>query len=139
MNLLIEAAESGVFPIGFPSPTGYGDLLRQNGNQTKKYNTSLRWRKDKFAASLSAYYLSNFIQTSLGTREGQKWVIPSMTTYNTNFTYYADLFDTETRFRLGINNLTNARAPLADRYFGFFADAHRDYGRYFYVDIRMDF
>ena len=139
MNLLIEAAESGVFPIGFPSPTGYGDLLRQNGNQTKKYNTSLRWRKDKFAASLSAYYLSNFIQTSLGTREGQKWVIPSMTTYNTNFPYYADLFDTETRFRLGINNLTNARAPLADRYFGFFADAHRDYGRYFYVDIRMDF
>jgi len=139
MNALIEASESGVFPAGFPTPTGYGDLLRQDGNQTTKYNASLRWRKDNVGASFSAYYLGDFVQTSLGTREGQKWVIPSRTTYSSYFDYHADMFDTDTRFRFGINNMFDERAPLADRYFGFFADAHRDYGRYFYVDVRMNF
>jgi len=139
MQTLIDSAESGVFPAGFPMPSGYGDLLRQNGNQTTKYNTSLRWRRDNLGVGVSAYYLSSFIQTSLGVREGQKWVIPSMTRYNSYFDYYADMFDTSTRFRFGINNMFDERAPLADRYFGYFADAHRDLGRYFYIDVRMRF
>jgi iron complex outermembrane receptor protein len=136
---LIDAAESGVFPEGFPTPSGFDDLIRQDGNQTKKYTANLRWRMDHFGAGLSGYYLGDFIQTSLGERQGQKWVIPSMTTFNAYFDYYADLFDTETRFRFGINNVSNERAPLADRYFNFFSDAHRDYGRSFYIDINMDF
>jgi outer membrane receptor protein involved in Fe transport len=139
MDSLIEAGDSGVFPAGFPTPTGYGDLRRQDGNQTKKYSANLRWRLDDFGAGLSASYLGDFVQTSLGIREGQKFVIPSMTTVNGYFDYYADLFETDTRFRLGIRNLTDERAPLADRYFGYFADAHRDLGRYYYVDIRMGF
>ncbi len=138
-TVLFEAADSGVFPGGFPLPSGFGDLLRENGNQTTKYNASLRWRKSDFGAGLSAYHLSNFIQTSLGVREGQKWVIPSMTTFNTYFDYYARPFDTRTRFRFGIINLTNARAPLADRNYGYYSRAHRDLGRHFYVDIRMGF
>jgi len=136
---LIDAAESGVFPEGFPTPTGFGDLLRENGNQTTKYNTSLRWSRDNFGAGLSAYYLSSFIETGPGVRQGQKWVIPSMTTYNGYVDYFAGLFDTQTRFRFGINNLFDERAPLADENFGYFPDAHRDYGRYYYVDVRMDF
>jgi outer membrane receptor protein involved in Fe transport len=139
LNSLIEAAESGVFPEGFPTPAGYGDLLRQDGNQEEKYTANLRWRMDRFGAGLSGYYLGDFVQTSLGVREGKEWVIPSMTTFNGYFDYRADLFETETRFRFGINNLTDERAPLADRYFGYFADAHRDLGRYYYIDIRMDF
>jgi len=134
---LIDAGESGVFPETFSTPTGFGDLLRQNGNQETKYNASLSWRKDAVAARLSAYRLSNFYQSSLGTQDGRRWVIPSMTTYNASFDYGVDLFDTDTRFRFGINNLTDERAPLADKYFSFWADAHRDYGRYYYVDIRM--
>jgi outer membrane receptor protein involved in Fe transport len=138
-QVLIEASETGVFPASFPAPRGFDDLLRQDGNQTTKYNASLRWRRDAFGASLSAYYLSDFIQTSLGVRDGQKWVIPSMTTYNASFDYRVDMWSTDTRFRFGINNLFDERAPLADRFFGYFADAHRDLGRYFYVDVRMGF
>jgi len=134
---LIDAGESGVFPEAFPTPTGFGDLLRQNGNQESKYNASLSWRKDAVAARLSAYYLSDFYQSSLGTQDGQRWVIPSMTTYNASFDYGVDLFDTDTRFRIGVNNLSDERAPLADKYFSYWADAHRDLGRYYYVDIRM--
>lgn len=134
---LIDAGESGVFPETFSTPTGFGDLLRQDGNQETKYNASLSWRKDAVAARLSAYYLSDFYQSSLGILDEQRWVIPSMTTYNASFDYGVDLFDTDTRFRFGINNLTDERAPLADKYFGFWADAHRDYGRYYYVDVRI--
>jgi outer membrane receptor for ferrienterochelin and colicin len=136
---LIEAAESGVFPEGFPTPAGFGDLLRQDGNQEEKYNASLTWSKEDFGARVSGYYLSDFVQTSLGVREGQEWVVPSMTTYNASFDYHFEPFDTETRVRLGVNNFTDERAPLADRYFGYFADAHRDLGRYWYLDLRMDF
>jgi hypothetical protein len=134
---LIDAGESGVFPETFATPTGFGDLRREDGNQESKYNASLSWRKDAVGASVSAYYLSDFYQSSLGMRDGQRWVIPSMTTYNASFDYGADLFDTDMRFRIGVNNLSDERAPLADRYFSYFADAHRDLGRYYYVDIRM--
>ena len=136
---LIDAAESGVFPEGFPSPRGFGDLIRLDGNQEEKYNASLAWRKGDFGARVSGYYLSDFVQSSLGVREGQEWVIPSMTTYNASFDYRFDAFDTDTRLRLGVNNFTDERAPLADRYFGYFADAHRDLGRYWYLDARVNF
>lgn len=138
-QVLIEASEAGVFPSTFPAPRGFDDLLRQDGNQTTKYNSSLRWRKDRYGVNLSAYYLSSFIQTSLGEREEQLWKVPSMTTFNVSFDYRVDLWSADSRFRLGINNFTDERAPLADRYFGYFADAHRDLGRYFYVDLRMGF
>jgi outer membrane receptor protein involved in Fe transport len=138
-QVLIDASEAGVFPDTFPTPRGFDDLLRQDGNQTTKYNAYLAWRNESFGARISAYYLSSFIQTSLGVRDDQKWVVPSMTTYNVSFDYYADLWSTDTRFRLGINNMFDERAPLADRYFGYFADAHRDLGRYFYVDVRVGF
>ena len=55
------------------------------------------------------------------------------------FDYHFDMGETGARFRLGVKNLTDERAPLADRYFGYFADAHSDYGRYMYVDLRMSF
>ena len=138
-QVLIEASENGTFPPTFPAPRGFDDLLRQDGNQTNKYNASLRWRKEHFGVNLSYYYLSSFIQTSLGEREDQRWKIPSMTTWNVSFDYNFDLWSTDSRFRFGINNFTDERAPLADRYFGYFADAHRDLGRYFYVDLRMGF
>ena len=80
-----------------------------------------------------------FVDTGVGVRGGEKWVVPSMTTYNVSFDYRFDLWSTNSRIRLGINNFTDERAPLADRYFGYFADAHRDLGRYFYLDLRMGF
>ncbi len=62
-----------------------------------------------------------------------------MTTYNATVDYRFDISDIDTRVRLGVNNFTDERAPLADESFGFFKDAHRDWGRYYYVDFRMNF
>jgi iron complex outermembrane receptor protein len=136
--LLIQAGEAGILPPGF-FPEGFSDLMRQDGNQSNKYNFSLAWRKDAWGANVSAFYLSSFIQTSLTLSDGTRWVIPSMTTYNASVDYRFDMWKSESRVRFGINNFTNERAPLADRYFSYFGDAHSDMGRYFYVDLRMGF
>ncbi|MGB5488727.1 MAG: TonB-dependent receptor [Lysobacterales bacterium] len=136
--LLIQAGEAGILPPGF-FPEGFSDLIRQDGNQANKYNFRFAWRKDAWGANVSAFYLSSFIQTSLTLSDGTRYVIPSMTTWNANVDYRFDMWKSDTRLRFGINNFTNERAPLADRSFGYFADAHRDMGRYFYIDLRMGF
>jgi outer membrane receptor protein involved in Fe transport len=62
-----------------------------------------------------------------------------MTTYNASVDYGFDAFGSRTRIRLGVNNLTDERAPLCDCRFGYWSDAHRDTGRYVYLDARMRF
>jgi iron complex outermembrane receptor protein len=142
--LLIQAGQEGILPPGF-YPEGFADLIRQNGNQANKYNFSLNWRKNDWGANLSAFYLSSFIDTDLTLIPGEscidvcRYVIPSMTTFNASLDYRFDLWKSKTRLRLGINNFTDERAPLADDYFGYFADAHSDLGRYYYIDLRMGF
>jgi outer membrane receptor protein involved in Fe transport len=43
------------------------------------------------------------------------------------------------RLRFAVKNLEDERAPLADRYYGYYADAHQDYGRNYYLDLRVTF
>ena len=71
--------------------------------------------------------------------EVEHFKIPAMTTYNAKIDYSFDISDVETRVRLGLNNFTDERAPIADESFGFFKDAHRDWGRYYYLDVKLKF
>ena len=71
-------------------------------------------------------------------------VINDFGTYDFNFTYeygssyYSfDIGDVDMRARLGINNFTDERAPISDSSYGFYQDVHRDYGRYYYIDLRI--
>lgn len=137
-GMLVAAQASGELPANIPVD-GFADLLGRDGNQEERHRASLTWRKGDFGASLSGYQVGSFYQSSLTLSDGTRYVIPSMTTYDATFDYRFDMGDTGARFRLGVKNLTDERAPLADRYFGYFADAHSDYGRYMYVDLRMSF
>jgi len=51
--------------------------------------------------------------------------------------YRFNLKNSAARIRFAVKNLADERAPTADRYYGFFADAHQDLGRNFYVDFRV--
>lgn len=62
-----------------------------------------------------------------------------MTTWSGRVDYAFDIGDIDTRVRLGINNIADERAPLADSSYGFFQDARRDWGRYWYLDVRLQF
>ena len=140
---LVAAKADGILPPDIPIE-GFADLIRKDGNQEYKQTMLARWRLEQWRASISRSSLSDFYQDSLtlddGTPDGMKYVIPEMTTWNMTVDYrLRDVMAKRTRIRLGIRNIFNERAPLADRYFGYFSDAHRDAGRYQYLDIRMTF
>nr|WP_297347926.1 TonB-dependent receptor [uncultured Glaciecola sp.] len=136
--VLVQAQENGLIPASYPV-AGFADLIGQDGNQEKRHSARVSWRKDAFGASLSGNKIGSFYQSSLTLEDGTRYIIPSMTTYNATFDYRLDINEVDTRVRFGVRNLTNERAPLADRYFGFFSDAHRDYGRSYYLDVRAKF
>ncbi len=136
---LVAAVADGTIPVSFPVD-GFADLIGRDGNQDKRISTTVSWRKGDLGASVSGYRIGSFYQSSLTLGDGTRYEIPSMTTYNATFSYYADdLFGTDARFRLGVKNFTDERAPLADRFFGYFADAHRDLGVSYYLDARFKF
>ena len=137
---LVSAKEAGIIPVDIPV-AGFADLIGLDGNQEYEETYLLRWRNFPFAATLYGNRLGEFYQDSLtlddGSPDGLRYVIPDFTTWNVSFDYTRDVFGERTRFRFGVKNITGERAPLADRYYGYFSDAHRDYGRYYYLDIRF--
>jgi outer membrane receptor protein involved in Fe transport len=137
-SLIADAQDAGVIPSNYPID-GLGDLIQKDGNQEEKMNARVRWRNDRWGASLAWFYLGDFYQSSLTLADGTIYVIPSHSYWNASLDYDFDIGYTNTRLRFGINNLTDERAPLADRYFGYFSDAHRDTGRSFYLDVRFTF
>ncbi len=135
---LIDAQNAGILPANYPV-AGFDDLIRKDGNQERKMNARVRWTKNNWGAAVQWFYLSNFYQSSLTLPDGQQWILPSFTYWNLSADYSFDLGSSRSRVRLGINNVGDERAPLADRYFGFISDAHRDYGRSYYLDFRVSF
>lgn len=136
---LIEAQEAGVLPLSVPVE-GFADLIRQDANPAEKHTVRLSWRRNDWGAALTGNRIGSVIQTSLTLDDGSKWVMGPMTTYNASVDYRFNAFaDTRARLRLGAVNLTNERAPLADRNFGYWADVYRDMPRSYYLDVRLDF
>lgn len=137
-QLLVDAQESGLLPASIPVE-GFADLVNRDGNQDERHSARLNWRMGDWGAGLGAFRIGGFYQSSLTLDDGTRYNIPSFTTYDLNADYSFRLASTDTRLRLGVKNFTDERAPLADRFFGYFADAHTDYGRYFYADVRFEF
>ncbi len=142
---LLEAQANGTLPSEYPV-AGFADLIRIDGNQEERVNLSVAYNRGDFGSSITAYYVGDFIQDSLtipnpdNPEEDLLYEVDSMTTYNFRADYTFNVADDyELRTRIGVNNFTDERAPLADRYFGYFSDSHRDLGRYYYLDVRLTF
>lgn len=135
---LVDAQNSGLIPANYPV-SGFADLVGMDGNQDERHSFKVAWRSDGWGASLSGNKIGDFYQSSLTLEDGQRYIIPSMTTYDATIDYRFEFEGFDTRVRFGVKNLTDERAPLADRYFGYFSDAHRDLGRNYYVDFKAYF
>jgi outer membrane receptor protein involved in Fe transport len=136
---LIEAEEQGILPPG--TTVGFANLVRQDGNQRWKHTARINWRMGDWGASVSGTKLTDAIETrvNLGS-DGSQWVIKPMATYNMSVDYSFDTFgDVAARARFGVLNFTDSRAPFSSGRFGYFADMHRDFGRSWYLDLRLDF
>ena len=131
------AGELSGIPAG--AITGFSSQLGLNGNYDRKSNMSVIWTYEDYYLSLSQLRIGEFFDTRPGLKGGEYWKIPSMKTVNITAGYNFKLNGIKSRVRLGIKNLEDERAPLADKTYGYYSDAHRDYGRNYYVDLRVSF
>ena len=133
---LTAAQASGRIPFDV-TLSGFGDLAGLDGNYTEKTSMRLNYRYGDWGAQVSSLKKGDFYQSSETKSDGTKYVVPSMRTVNASVYYNFDLSGYDARIRLAIKNIDDERAPLADRFYGFFADAHQDYGRNYYLDFRL--
>jgi outer membrane receptor protein involved in Fe transport len=99
----------------------------------------MSWDKGPYGASLVGLKKGSFVQTSLGLKDGVPYTVPAMTTMDLTLSYDFTLSGQKARVRFAVKNLEDERAPTADRYYGYYADAHQDYGRNYYLDLRVSF
>lgn len=137
----IIAAQAAGELSGIPAGaiTGFSSQLGLNGNYDRKSNMSVIWTYEDYYLSLSQLRIGEFFDTRPGLKGGEYWKIPSMKIVNITAGYNFKLNGLKSRVRLGIKNLEDERAPLADKTYGYYSDAHRDYGRNYYVDLRVSF
>ena len=135
---LQAAKDNGTIPASIPLK-GFGDLLGKDGIYDNKHTLRVSWDKGPYRASLAGLKKGSFVQTSLGTKNGVPYVVPAMTTMDLTLSYNFTLSGQKARVRFAVKNLEDERAPTADRYYGYFADAHQDYGRNYYLDLRVSF
>ncbi|MGY8792880.1 MAG: TonB-dependent receptor domain-containing protein, partial [Gammaproteobacteria bacterium] len=135
---LQAAKDSGLIPESIPLK-GFGNLLGLDGVYDNKHTLRVSWDKGPYGASLVALKKGSFEQTSLGKIGGVAYVVPTMTTMDLTMSYDFSLSGQKARVRFAVKNLEDERAPTADRYYGYYADAHQDYGRNYYLDLRVSF
>lgn len=136
---LFEAQEADILPADVVIE-GFGNLIRADGNPLEKQTARLSWRRNAWGAAISGLYISDFTITGSTLSDGTRYVVPSMMTFNASADYRFEAFsDIDARVRLGMNNVFDERAPLADESFGYWGDVHRDIGRSYYIDLRLDF
>ena len=133
---LAAAQESGIIPFNV-TLAGFGDLALQDGNYVKKTSMKLNYRYGDWGAQISTLRKGKFYQSSETRSDGTRFMIPGMRTTNVSVYYNFDIGDYDARIKLAVKNIDDERAPLADRFYGFFADAHQDYGRNYYLDFRL--
>ena len=129
--------DSGEIPESIPLK-GFGDLLGKDGVYDEKHSIRVSWDKGPYRVSLTGLKKGSFEQTSLGLKDGVAYVVPSMTTLNLTMSYDFEVRDNKAKIRFAVKNLEDERAPTADRYYGYYADAHSDYGRNYYVDFQLN-
>ena len=117
---------------------GFGDLLGIDGNYDEKHSMKLLWKKGAWGGSITALKKGDFIQSDLTLSDGTEYVIPSMTTMDASLYYTFKMAGASARVKFAVKNLEDTRAPTADKFFGFFADAHQDYGRNYYLSVKVD-
>ena len=134
-----EAVSAGVLPP-YTTISGYGDLLNNENTGTDTKSTlKINYRNGDWGATLSALKLGELLDNGVKGSNGEIYEIPSMTTANLSVYKKFTLNDNDARLRFMIKNIADERAPLADGFFGFYSDIHRDEGRHFYIDLKMDF
>ena len=134
-----NAVADGTLPA-YTVLEGYGDLKNNENIGTDQKDTlKVNYRRGDWGASLTALRVGELLDNGVKGDNGEIYLIPSMTTANLSVYKKFTLKGNDARLRLMVRNIADERAPLADGWFGFYSDIHRDDGRHYYLDLRMDF
>jgi len=138
-NIISEAVASGELPA-YIALEGYGDLLGLETTGTdQKDSLRINYRRGDWGGSLSALRLGELYDSGVKLVDGTMWKIDAMTTVNLSAYKKFELAGNDARVKFVIKNVGDERAPLADGYLGFYSDIHRDLGRNYYLDLRVNF
>ena len=133
------AVADGTLPA-YTNLEGFGDLLNVETTGTDRKDTlKINYRRGDWGASLTTLRLGTLNDTGVRDDDGNPWKIPSMTTSNLSVYKNFELSGNDARLRFMVRNVADERAPLADGFFGFYSDIHRDDGRHYYLDLKIDF
>lgn len=136
---IIDAQAAGEIFQGFVVDGAEG-LLRQNGNPRWRLSGSLTWRLGNFGAGVFSRYVSSVKDTGATLDDGTQWVVGDWAYANVYLQYTFDKGALDnTRFRLGVRNITNEEPPIADSSFGYLGSLHSSRGRYWYASVRKRF
>jgi outer membrane receptor protein involved in Fe transport len=119
---------------------GYGDLLGLDTTGPDQKNTlKVNYRNGDWGAQMSALRIGEAFDSGVKLDDGTMWRIDPMTTVNLSVYKKFEMKGKDARVKLMVKNVADERAPLADGYLGFMSDFHRDLGRNYYLDFRVDF
>ncbi len=125
------------------APNGAGSLIKENGRPRWRGTGSILWRKDRWGAGLFANWVDDIVDTSTTAdgdtaAPGTRLPVDDYLTVNGYVDYEFDTsFAESTRLRVGIRNMSDEEAPIADEQLGYFGSLHSNRGRYFYFDVRV--
>jgi outer membrane receptor protein involved in Fe transport len=133
-----NAINSGELPA-FLALEGYGDIKSLDTTGPDQKDTfKVNYRNGDWGAQMSALRTSGGFDSGVKLVDGTMWRIEPMTTVNMSVYKKFELNGNKARLKLMIKNIADERAPLGDGYLGFMSDFHRDLGRNFYIDFRVD-
>ena len=120
-----------------------GDIILQDGQPEWRVGANLTWRHQSgFGGGARVDHTSKFIDTGVGVDpNGDPFFVKSFRTVNLYGEYeFQDAgVLSDTRIRIGANNLLDKDPPLADETNGYDAAYHSARGRYLYLDVRKQF
>ncbi len=120
-----------------------GDIILQDGQPEWRLGANLTWRhRSGWGGGARVEHTSKFIDTGVGLDpNGDPFFVSSFRTVNLYAEYeFQDAgILSDTRVRLGANNLLDKDPPLADETNGYDAAYHSARGRFLYLDVRKQF
>ncbi|MEX0325717.1 MAG: TonB-dependent receptor [Puniceicoccaceae bacterium] len=116
-------------------------LIKFDVNPRFRGNTTLRWRKDNWNATVSYYYISETEENNVTDTEGNDWVIESYQRVNVavGYRFTEGMFDGLSA-TFGIRNIFDEDPPLnpSERR-GYETSLHSNRERFFYLDLKYRF
>lgn len=120
---------------------GAESLIEQDGRPKWRATATVTWRKGGFGAGYFSSYVGGVNDTGAQLADGSFYRVDDYLTHNLYLQYTVDSSGAldNTRLRIGVRNLANKPAPIADNPFGYIGELYGNKGRFFYASLRKRF